>query len=323
MCNFKYYIEETAAYFDKMLGEKVALEPADKDLLVRIPMNVSSNFTFYKGFIFGQHILMACLKDGDSVPPAQLKKQLDIIHRQTQSVVVLITPCISSYNKVRLVAQKVNFVIPQRQMFLPFLLLDIKPDRKVGLDLKETIPPFAQCLLLYHLQIESIVGATGYGLSDKFGVSYATANKSLRWLVSKDLIKLEGTKTKTVQIDLCNRELWNKALPLLVSPIEQLYYTDAVLEGQQVSGVNALASYTMLNEESRQSWAVTKKEQKTLAIVTDKQFGENEIQVWKYNPKMLSTEEVVDKLSLYLSLKDNEDERIQIELERLINEMSW
>lgn len=58
-------------------------------------------------------------------------------------------------------------------------------------------------------------------------------------------------------------------------------------------------------------------------IVTDKQFGENEIQVWKYNPKMLSTEGVVDKLSLYLSLKDNEDERIQIELERLINEMPW
>ena len=323
MCNIKYYIDETAAYFGNMLGEKVALEPADKDLLEGIPMNVSSRFSFYKGCILGQHILMAYLKDGDSVPPAQLKKQLDIIHRQTQLVVVLITPCISSYNKVRLVAQKVNFVIPNRQMFLPSLLLDIKPDRKVGLDLKETIPPFAQCLLLYHLQIESIVGATGYGLSDKFGVSYATANKSLRWLVSKDLIKLEGTKTKTVQIDLSNRELWNKALPLLVSPIEQLYYTDAVLEGQQISGVNALAFYTMLNEESRQCWAVTKKELKTLAIVTDKQFGENEIQVWKYNPKMLSTEGVVDKLSLYLSLKDNEDERIQIELERLINEMSW
>lgn len=258
-----------------MLGEKVALESADKDLLERIPMNVSSRFSFYKGCILGQLILMAYLKDGDSVPPAQLKKQLDIIGRQTQLVVVLITPCISSYNKVRLVAQKVNFVIPNRQMFLPSLLLDIQPDRKVGLDLKETIPPFAQCLLLYHLQIESIVGATGYGLSDKFGVSYATANKSLRWLVSKDLIKLEGTKTKTVQIDISNRELWNKALPMLVSPIEQLYYTDAILEGQQISGVNALAFYTMLNVESRQSWAVTRKELKTLAIVTDKQFGEN------------------------------------------------
>jgi hypothetical protein len=79
----------------------------------------------------------------------------------------------------------------------------------------------------------------------------------------------------------------------------------------------------MVRRAQRQCWAVTKKELKTLAIVTDKQFGENEIQVWKYNPKMLSTEGVVDKLSLYLSLKDNEDERIQIELERLINEMSW
>ena len=323
MCNIRYYINETAAYFSKTLGENVVLEPANKDLPGEIPMNVSSNFVFYEGHILGQSVLLAYLKDGDSVPPAQLNKQLGIIHRQTQLVVVLITPCISSYNKIRLVAQKVNFVIPNKQMFLPSLLLDIKPDRKVGLDLKETIPPFAQCLLLYHLQFGSIVGASGYGLSDKFGVSYATANKSLRWLVSKDLIVLEGVKTKTVQIDLSKRELWNKALPMLVSPIEQLYYTDAILEGLQISGVNALASYTMLNEESRQCWALTRKELKALDIVTDKQFGENEIQVWKYNPKMLSTEGVVDKLSLYLSLKDNDDERIQIELERLINEMSW
>lgn len=323
MCNVKYYIEEMAAYFAKTLGEDVALESAKKNLLEGIPMNVSSNFSFYEGRILGQHVLMAYLKDGDSVPPAQLKKQMDIIHRQTQLVVVLLTPCISSYNKVRLVAQKVNFVIPNRQMFLPSLLLDIKPDRKVGLDLKETIPPFAQCLLLYHLQIDSIVGANSYGLSDKFGVSYATVNKSLRWLVSKNLIKLEGVKTKTVQIEVSNRELWDKALPMLVSPIEQLYYTDALLEGQMISGMNALASYTMLNEESRQCCAVTKKDFKALRIPADKKFGQNEIQVWKYNPQMLSSTRVVDKLSLYLSLKDNDDERIQIELERLINEIPW
>lgn len=75
MCNIKYYIAEIAAYFGNMLGEKVALESADKDLLERIPMNVSSRFSFYKGCILGQLILMAYLKDGDSVPPAQLKKQ--------------------------------------------------------------------------------------------------------------------------------------------------------------------------------------------------------------------------------------------------------
>ena len=277
MCNIKYYIKETEAYFAKTLGEDVALEPADKGLLEGLPISVSSNFSFYEGCLLRQSVLLAYIKDGDSVPPAQMKKLLDIIQRQTKLVVILITPCISSYNKVRLVAQKVNFVIPDKQMFLPSLLLDIKPDRKIGSDLKETIPHFAQCLLLYHLQISSIVGTSSYELSDKFGVSYATVNKSLRWLASKNLIKLEGVKTKTVQIELSNRELWYKALPMFVSPIEQLHYTDALLEGMMISGVNALASYTMLNEESRQCWAITKKELKNLNVVTDEQFGENEI----------------------------------------------
>ena len=273
MCNIKYYIKETTAYFGKTLGEDVALEPANKGLLEGLPMNVSSNFSFYEGHVLGQHVLFAYIEDGDSVPPGQMKKLLDIICRQAKLVVILITPCISSYNKIRLVAQKVNFVIPGKQMFLPSLLLEIKPDRTVGSDLKENIPPFAQCLLLHHLQIGSIVGTNGYGLSDKFGVSYATVNKSLRWLASKDLIELEGVKTKTVQIELSNRELWDKALPMLVSPIEQLYYTDAIIEGQMISGVNALASYTMLNEESRQCCAVSKKDFKALKVAADKQFG--------------------------------------------------
>lgn len=323
MCNIRYYINETATYLGKTLGEDVALNPASKDLQDRLPVSVSSHFSFYEGWVLEQHILLAYLKDGDSVPPAQMKKLLDIIHRQIKLVAVLITPCISSYNKIRLVAQKVNFVIPNKQMFLPSLLLEIKPDRHIGSDLKETIPPFAQLLLLYHLQMGSIVGVNSYELRDKFDVSYGTVNKSLRWLVSKGLIRLEGTKTKTIQIEFSNRELWNKVLPMLVSPIEQVYYTDALLEGQMMSGMNALASYTMLNEENKQCLAMPKKDFKALNVAVDKQFGQNEIQVWKYNPQILSSTGVVDKLSLYLSLKDNEDERIQIELERLISEMPW
>ena len=79
----------------------------------------------------------------------------------------------------------------------------------------------------------------------------------------------------------------------------------------------------MLNEENKQCLAMPKKDFKALNVAVDKQFGQNEIQVWKYNPQILSSTGVVDKLSLYLSLKDNEDERIQIELERLISEMPW
>ena len=318
------YIENVATYISSVLSENIVVKPVCKSIQDKLPLSIVGNFELYDGQILGKNVLFAFINDGNIITPVQTKKQLDMIQRKTGMVTILVPGYLYSYNVSRLIVQKVNFVIPNKQMFIPSLLLDLTIVNIANEESKnDTITPLTQCLLLYHLEIESLSGRTSYELADKLSVSYASINRALRWLVSKDLIKLEGVKTKTLQIDLSDRELWNKALPLLVSPIEQLYYTDALLDGQTISGVNALSSYTMLNEESRQCCAVSKKDFKALKIIADKQFGQNEIQVWKYNPRMLSSTGVVDKLSLYLSLKDNEDERIQIELERLINEMPW
>lgn len=318
------YIENAATYISSVLSENIVVKPVCKSIQDKLPLSIVGNFELYDGQILGKNVLFAFINDGNIITPVQTKKQLDMIQRKTGMVTILVPGHLYSYNVSRLIVQKVNFVIPNKQMFIPSLLLDLTIVNIANEESKnDTITPLTQCLLLYHLETESLSGRTSYELADKLSVSYASINRALRWLVSKDLIKLEGVKTKTLQIDLSDRELWNKALPLLVSPIEQFYYTDALLDGQTISGVNALSSYTMLNEESRQCCAVSKKDFKALKIIADKQFGQNEIQVWKYNPRMLSSTGVVDKLSLYLSLKDNEDERIQIELERLINEMPW
>ena len=318
------YIKSAATYISSVLGDNVVVKSVCKSVQDKLPISIVSNFELYKGQILGKNVLLAYVEDGNIITPVQTKKQLDIIQRKTGMIAILVPGHLYSYNINRLVAQKVNFAIPNKQMFIPSLLLDLKVDNTMNEESKkDTITPLTQCLLLYHLETESLSGRTSYELADKLSVSYASVNRALRWLVYKGLIKLEGVKTKTVQVELSNRELWDKALPMLVSPIEQLYYTDAAMEGQMISGVNALASYTMLNNESSQCYAVTKKDFKALKVAFDKQFGQNEIQVWKYNPQMLCSTGVVDKLSLYLSLKDNEDERIQIELERLINEMPW
>ncbi len=81
MCNVKHIIEETANYFASVLGENVAFKPAGKDKQGRIPVSVSSNFTFYEGSVLGHQVLFACMGDGDAIPPAQMKKQLDIVVR--------------------------------------------------------------------------------------------------------------------------------------------------------------------------------------------------------------------------------------------------
>lgn len=52
------------------------------------------------------------------------------------------------------------------------------------------------------------------------------------------------------------------------------------------------------------------------------------LEVWKYDPKVLVGElpndmPVVDALSLYLSLKDNYDERTEAALEQIIEKYIW
>jgi hypothetical protein len=57
------------------------------------------------------------------------------------------------------------------------------------------------------------------------------------------------------------------------------------------------------------------------------QEGRYCLEVWKYNPLVLTkgngTQSLVDPLSLYLSMKHMNDERIAIALEGIINKYIW
>lgn len=48
-----------------------------------------------------------------------------------------------------------------------------------------------------------------------------------------------------------------------------------------------------------------------------------EIEVWKYPPELFARNGKVDPLSLYLSLADTKDERIEIAIDALMKEFPW
>jgi hypothetical protein len=47
------------------------------------------------------------------------------------------------------------------------------------------------------------------------------------------------------------------------------------------------------------------------------------IEAWTYDPRLLAADGRVDALSLYLSLRDSPDERVQQQLESLLEAVSW
>ena len=48
-----------------------------------------------------------------------------------------------------------------------------------------------------------------------------------------------------------------------------------------------------------------------------------ELQIWGYDPKIFTDKKIVDVASLYASLKEENDERIEQALEEVLREKKW
>lgn len=141
-----------------------------------------------------------------------------------------------------------------------------------------------------------------------------------------------GQRSKLILFDLKGKELWDKALNLLQSPVADRFYCDNIRseEHYPVCGVNALAHYTMLNPDKEQMIMMTGKEYRDAkaddAIDNPNIYDGNIIiEVWKHPVvwDVANKSKWVDRLSLVLSLRDDEDPRVQKEVEQIISDFKW
>jgi hypothetical protein len=90
-----------------------------------------------------------------------------------------------------------------------------------------------------------------------------------------------------------------------------------------ISGINALSHYSHLNPEQYETMAIWEKTFSELSMQYNEIEGIYKIEIWKYPAFMpgMSANKIVDKLSLFLSLKNEPDARVEKELEILIENM--
>lgn len=83
-----------------------------------------------------------------------------------------------------------------------------------------------------------------------------------------------------------------------------------------LAGESALARYTMLAMPRIETRAILsvrwKRLEKKLALAPASAFEDEqiEVQTWTYDLQILTQADVIDRLSLYLSVRENPDERI-------------
>lgn len=326
MCNMEDYIQKSITRLNEFLPTEVNLVRADRELLKWLPMGLMNAFDYYEGELAGVKTLFAGM-DGDlsDSTPKMLERQKAILNEKVGLPVVFIFPNMPSYLFSRYVKRGLNIIVGNKHLFLPDFLLIVGKDTAEKRVTAEVMPTFSQLIILYHLEKMKLDGMTTRQLTSVLGISYASVNRALRWLLENDYINLTGSKEKKIEFKLLSKDLWLKSNVQMSSPIDFRASTTELWFGEKgyISGEHALSEYSMLNGGSY-GIAISKEIYKEIrGEVFWDPYGEAAVEIWKYDPAILSEGRIVDKLSLYLSLRDNDDDRVQIELENMINEIKW
>lgn len=318
-------------YLFENLGVSSPLKPWDKE--EGLPLFLRDRYKLYECEVLSQSWLVMAARDEEEATPATIRKHIIQLQKKWGKDVLYLSSTISSYNRKRLIDQKISFVVPGNQMYLPTLGVDLREYiRNLHSTKKKKFSPSTQVVLLSMLYDWPGDRVTPSWLAVRLGYTSMTMTRAFDEIELADLADVDMEwRERILRFDGNRRSLWEKSLKYLRSPVSKRLKVQGIRGEDSLlcAGESALARVSMLAEPANPVMAVGGEQLKTMLLtrsVTEVPFFESdavEIEVWKYSPELFARDGRVDPLSLYLSLKDTKDERVEIALDQLKEDFPW
>ena len=315
-------------YLKENIDEQLKIKPRLKNN--KFSIFLKENYNFYDMTILGTRcVLVDAVDEMPSID--QLQKHIKQIKNLTSRQIVMYYKEITRYRRKSLIENRIAFVVEDGQMYLPFLGLDLKKTQEhVEEKVKRFTTP-AQIAYLYFLyHKEEVVNTTDF--ANKLGFSIMTASRALNDLYRANLVTYAvGGKTGRSKEykRIPDPDYFLKGRDYIKTPVRKIIYSKTRPLGALTAGIETLAELSMINPPDHPIMAIGKnkldKEQievvKNRDIIKDSKLVE--VEVWDYDPGLFSNNGHVDLLSLYASLKEETDERIEQALEEVLQGESW
>jgi len=318
-------------YLRHTLGIEVM--PTSWSCVDQLPFLLRDTYTFHEVQLLDVSCLL--MQDHGDVgqSPASIRKHLDLVGASWSGELVYVRERVTAYNRKRLIEHKVPFVIPGNQMYLPPLGIDFREHFRTARLTPDKFSPSTQALFI-HLLLSGTSSAvySPAEMAEQLGYSAMTMTRAFNELESADLgeVSRKG-RERFLRFPEPKNQIWQKAQPFLRSPVRKRIFIDppGTRPPGLHAGLTALANYSMLSAPAghvvalaARDWAAVKQHFQSREIPFAEP-GAWEIQVWSYDPGLCEADNTVDPLSLYLSLKDDGDERVEGALEEMMKGLVW
>lgn len=320
------FIELLESYLTKTLQKNIRIHALKCPS--NLPAFISEMYKLYEIWI--ADIRCAMLEAKKEATPAQIAKHIDLVRTLLNTIVIFATPSLNSYNRARLISYQVAFIVPGNQLYIPELAADLREYFHATKDrATDKLSPAAQAVLFQHI-LRITQAETPSAIAKTLNYSAMSIGRAFDDLVSFELAHIEKRgKEKHIRFDSNRRDLFNKSLVLLRSPIRSLkYIQNRFPPTLKWAGESALSKLTDLSPPQREVFAVAADQwnayaQKNNLAEVEEYMADFLIESWSYDPAVLSATSTVDPLSLYIQFKDHRDERLAIAAESLLEKIQW
>jgi len=323
-------LDQLERYLHDTLGVDVITTPWQGS--DRLPYFLQERYGFAQLDLLGMHSLLVIDTHPAEQSPAVVRKHLELLRTKQDAEVIYVRNQVTAYNRKRLIEHKVPFMVPGNQLYLPMLALDLREHfRRIRAELPK-FSPSTQTVVLHALLRGPEQDLIPLGMAQRLGYSAMTMTRAFDELEAANLgaVTIRG-RERCLHFTGPRQEIWTRAQPFLRSPVTKRWFVrgpDADLGGIQ-GGLTALAQYSMLAPPayptyalSREDWKLQRQRHRIVELPAPDPEAQ-EIEVWSYPPALFAESQLVDRLSLYLSLKDDADERVQAALAEMMRKFAW
>lgn len=302
----------------------IEMDEAVLDRIDKIPYYMSSGRRFYRMQCCGVSFLLVALSSEDRFGVTALKKQAERYSDATGLNVAYSFEKLTAVQRDALIRHQVPFICLPDHLYLPFLALVLnnhfKAERAAD---RSRLTPAAQLLYLLFLYRAKSREITKSEASEQLHLTKTSITRASGQLAALQLItqKNFGTEIRMKAVAE-GRHYLTMAEPYLINPVRRtltVRHTE-ILDVYPAAGESALSLRSMLNDPAVPQIAVNYKdpvlkELRETDPAWDSADNFRAVQVWKYDPALFSENQIVDPVSMMLSLHGETDERVQGQLE--------
>ncbi len=223
---------------------------------------------------------------------------------------------------------KIAYIVPSRQVFIPPSVI-LESDRAYADDEKPLgthLTPWTQVVLLDCLLHDRLPGVVQFStLRARLKITPVNLSRAARELERRGLARIiHPGRDAGIEFTFDKKRIWNKASPIFVTPVRYSVRSKAKVKGTIKSGVSALSETTDVVDNNFLTLALSAKDAKNIPTSKMLRYEGDVVEAWRYDPLLLNdNKDIVDPLSLCISLKDSPDPRIQIAIEQLLEKTLW